>query len=62
MRIYGSETLDPKVRTCLSNPDAADLKAFGRGDWGNKAAKAAARRILKRAARRAGKAACRDAE
>lgn len=72
MRIYGSDTLPPKLRTDLSHPDVGDIKTYGRGCgtlptnkegdchgyWRNKESKARARRILKRAARVAGKAAC----
>lgn len=68
MRIYGSETLRPKDRTCLLEPDVVDIKLYGlaggtlpgkggdsRGYHRNKTRKAASRRILKRKARIAGK-------
>lgn len=42
----------------VANPDKADLRAYGRGAFKNKAAKAATRRYFKRSARAAGKLEC----
>ncbi len=74
MRIYGTETMNPKLRTDWCEPDCGDIKNHGlasaaghlpgkggdiRSCHRSAAAKAAARRVLKRRARNEGKRACR---
>jgi len=76
MKIYGSETLPANIRwPILEYPDCGDIFAYGRnsssgnlrGKGGDirsshksSAKKARKRRVLKKAARRAGKAECKD--
>lgn len=73
MRIYGTENIHPCLLTDILCPDVVDIKNYGlksakgtlRGKGGDfhgyrSNTKRAARRRIKRAARRAGNNACKD--
>ena len=56
MKTYGLSKIE------AADDDKAGLRAAGRSRFHNRAARHAARRLIKRAARREGQAACRERE